>query len=224
MSKLPTLLLVAVLFAFSGAAAVGAPTGAPKRAPAGGNKGNDGGSQRDPTAGFHKVWEARLPITGREVASPKLDWADADTYRLEITGVLDTGKLGARYDARLRSISAKEFRKRHDHLRFGSQAWLLLYGNHHEHRYVYRLDPSAGERPGRARLSLEGIPYRYRISPARLRRESTSTLRVSLWKKGPAPARMQAWLWGVVGLAVCVALGGAIWVVRARRKRARRAD
>jgi hypothetical protein len=224
MSKLPTLFSAAVLLALSGAAAAGAPTDDPKRAPAGGNELSVRGGQRDPTAGYHKVWEARLPVDGPEVASPKLGWADADTYRLEITGVLDTGKLGARYDAQLRSISAKEFRKRHDHLRFGSQAWLPLYGNHREHRYVYRLDPSAGARPARARLSLEGIAHGYRISPARLRRESTSTLRVSLWKKGPAPVRWPRWLWGIVGLAVCLALGGAIWVVWARRKRARRAD
>lgn len=210
---LPTLWLVTGVTAAPGA----------RSASSSGAKGADPGGA-DPTAGYHKIWEARLPITGEQISSPSLRWRSADTYRVQVTGVLDTGTLGAKYDAELRSISAREFRVRHDHLRFGSPSWVSVYAHHQDHRYVYRLCPKAAKRPGRLCLSLEGIPYQFRVSPARLKRESSSTLRVSLWKKGPAPQARGAIRWDFAGLFAGLALVAALIVWWVRRKRPRPAD
>jgi len=190
----------------------------PKEAPVAGPGGGD------PTAGYHKTWEARLPVTGEAIFSPTLRWHSADTYRVQVTGVVDTRRLGAKYDAEFKSISAREFRVRHDHLRFGAPSWVGIYAHHEDHRYVYRMDPKASERPALVRLSLEGIAYDFRISPARLKRESSSTLRVSLWEKGPAPRARGPIRWDFAGLFAGLALVVSLIVWGVRRKRSRPAD
>ncbi len=173
-----------------------------------------------PTAGYRKVWEARLPCDGRQAVSPPLGWEGPDTYRVEVTGLLDTGTLGAKYDAELRSISARELRVRHSHLRFASPGWMSIYANHPGHRYVYGLDAQASRRPERLRVSFEGIAYQFRISPQRLRRESTNTLRVSLWRKGAEPPRESSIRWDFAAFFAGLALLGALltWAVRRRRR------
>jgi len=174
-----------------------------------------------PLVGYHQVWEARLPVGGKVISSPILRWGTADTYRVQVTGVLDTQRLGAKYDAAFSAISAQEFRVRHDHLRFKSPSWVAVYAHHRDHRYVYGLDPQAARRPERLRLSLEGIAFKFRISPARLERESSSTLRVSIWKKGAAPNPGGPVRWDFAaffaGLALVIWL--IVWWVRRRRAR-----
>jgi len=189
-------------------------------APGVGGASSSGGHGADSMAGYHKIWEGRLPVTGKSISSPALRWKSAETYRVQVTGVLDTRKLGAKYDAQFRSISAREFRVRHEHLRFGSSSWVGMYAHHREHRYVYRLDPQATKRPANLRLSLDGIPYQFRISPSRLQRESTSTLRVSLWKKGAASHSRRGFRWDFAGLGAGLALVLALIVWWRRRRKA----
>ena len=176
----------------------------------------------NPTAGYHQVWESRLPLSEEVISSPKMHWRSADTYRVQVVGVLDTRRLGAKYNAQFSAISAREFRVRHDFLRFGSPDWLTVYGHRRSHRYVYRLDPKATKRPDRLRVSLEGIANKFRISPARLKRESSSTLVVSLWKKGPAPKPPGPFRWVFVALFAGLALvvGWIVWWRRRRNARA----
>ena len=178
--------------------------------------------QTDPTAGYHKVWESRLPVAGETISSPKMQWQTADTYRVQVIGVLDTRKLGAKYDAEFSAISAREFRVRHDFLRFGSPSWVTVYAHHQDHRYVYRQDPEAAKRPRQLRVSLEGIARKFRISPARLKRESSSTMVVSLWKKGPAPKGRGLFRWDFVALfaGLVLVVGLVVWWLRRRSARA----
>lgn len=177
-----------------------------------------------PTAGYHKIWEASLPCTGERITGPDLHWVGPDTYRVQVTGVLDTRKLGAKYDAELRSISAKEFRVKHDHLRFASPSWVGLYGHHEDHRYVYGLKPRVKKRPEQLILSLEGIAIYYRISPSRLKRESKSTLRVSLWKKGDTPRGGSPVRWDFAALFAGLGLLGWLLYWVTQRRSSRRAD
>ncbi len=174
-----------------------------------------------PLAGYHKIWEADLPCNETVISSGELRWEAADTYRVLVTGVLDTRKLGAKYDAEFRAISEREFRVRHDHLRFGSPAWISLYSFHGAHRYVYRLDSKARKRPSRLRLSLEGIAHRYRISPARLQQDSRSTIRVSLWKKGGAAPNDRSVRWDILLIIAVLGVAGSavVWWVYGRRGR-----
>ncbi len=200
---------------------VAASPGGGAAAPVGGGAGGGGA---EPMEGYHKIWEARLPITGESVSSPTLRWQSDQTYRVQVTGILDTRKLGAKYDAQFKSISAREFRVPHDHLRFSTPFWVSVYAHHQKHRYVYRLDPQGKKRPTLVRLSLDGIPYQFRISPARLKRESSSTLRVSLWKKGSTPRTKAPVRWQLAGLLAGLVFLAALIVWWARRRRANRAD
>ncbi|MFH2008395.1 MAG: hypothetical protein ABI333_17550 [bacterium] len=180
-----------------------------------------GADTPDGVAGYHKVWEARIPVTGEAVASPALSWSGLHTYRVLVAGVLDLGQKYGRYDAEFRALWRGAFRHRHPHLRFEQGEWVKVYFHRPRHRYVYGLKPGASSRPVRVGVRYDGLPHRLRISPKQLRLIAQGKLVVSVWRKGPAPVKGRSGPWPVrlvvVGTALALLLG-VFWVFRRRRK------
>ena len=172
-----------------------------------------------PLEGYHKIWEAPLPCDGVQARSPTLSWQGNDTYRVQVTGMVILRRMRLAYDAEFKAFADKEFRQLHSHLLFDSPAWKAVYRNSRMHRHVYALEEAAKGAPRRVFISFDGLPRTYRFSPARFKQESKCSLRVSVWKKGPAPGKPWAlkwWVWGGAGLGLVLVLG-VWWGMRRRR-------
>jgi hypothetical protein len=173
----------------------------------------------DPLKNYHKVWEAKLPISGDEVASPPMARGGSSTYRVLVSGAVDTGGLGVVLDGQHNTDQSRQFRLKHDHLKLDPPALSPVYRNRVTHRYVYEFAEEFSPSGKRVTARFEGLAYRFRVSQARLARESKSTLKVSLWKRGPAPGRRGAWVLYGLGLALILVVAILIFrVIRSRRK------
>jgi hypothetical protein len=170
--------------------------------------------------GHHLRWRKKLPIDGEEIQTPPLE-GSPQSYKLLISGYVDTGRYGEKVDAEHRTGQAQQFRFKHDHLRFtieGEPVRLkTLYRDRVHHQYVYGLSAGQGMRGNKISIRFKGLAYRFRISPAKLSEVSRNRLFVSMWRRG-SPA-VSGWVMGFGILAVVLALGGIGYFIHRRRRK-----
>lgn len=177
------------------------------------------GASSDPLENYHKVWEAKLPISGEAVSSPAMGRGGSGTYRVLVSGTVDTGGLGVVLDGLHNADQSRQFRLKHNHLQFEPSTLSPLYRNRVKHRYIYGFAEKFNPAGNRVTARFEGLARRFRVSPARLSKESKSTLKVSLWKRGPAPGPGRALYWVLGGLGLVLLSVVAILIFRSIRSR-----
>jgi len=173
-------------------------------------------------AGFQRVGQVEVPLTGREVALPLVRGARPGDLRIVLDGVFSCSYNGRSYDAFYTTSDTGALDRRHDYVRWSPDDMKLAEYDTSAHRYVLKLANDRGELPQAvtARVNVDRFVTDLIITPSQVTDSLSGNLRLGVWRS----SRSGAAAWLTLGLVLVAAALVAVLLRRRARPAAEMAD
>lgn len=159
-------------------------------------------------AGFERVGQVEVPLTGREVALPLPQGARPTDLRIVLEGLFDCSLNGRTYDAVYTASDTGQFDRRHDYVRWTPEDMALAEYDTSAHQYVLKLAEDSGELPQAvsARVNVDQFVTDLIVTPSEVRQSLSGSLRLELWQASGSSAGAALIVGAVVVLAALAAV------------------